>query len=43
VKEVVGHEIAHWLGHDEEGVKDLGLSTLSFPVEDVERSRKQDE
>ena len=26
-----------WLGHDEEQVKDLGLSTLSLPVEDVER------
>jgi predicted Zn-dependent protease with MMP-like domain len=37
VKEVVWHEVAHWLGHDEEDVKDLGLSTLSLPVEDVER------
>jgi hypothetical protein len=34
VKEVVWHEVAHWLGHDEEQVKDLGLSTLSLPVED---------
>lgn len=31
VKEVVWHEVAHWLGHDEEGVKELGLSTLSLP------------
>jgi predicted Zn-dependent protease with MMP-like domain len=26
VKQVVWHEVAHWLGHDEEEVKDLGLS-----------------
>lgn len=25
VKRVVWHEVAHWLGHDEEQVKDLGL------------------
>ena len=25
VKQVVWHEVAHWLGHDEEQVKDLGL------------------
>jgi len=25
VKRVVWHEVAHWLGHDEEGVRDLGL------------------
>jgi predicted Zn-dependent protease with MMP-like domain len=31
VKEVVWHEVAHWLGHDEEGVKELGLSTLALP------------
>lgn len=37
VKEVVWHEVAHWLGHDEEEVKDLGLSTLSRPVEDGKR------
>jgi hypothetical protein len=37
VKEVVWHEVAHWLGHDEEDVKELGLSTLSLPVADVER------
>ncbi|HZC22089.1 MAG TPA: metallopeptidase family protein [Candidatus Binatia bacterium] len=29
VKQVVWHEVAHWLGHDEEEVKRLGLS-LSF-------------
>jgi predicted Zn-dependent protease with MMP-like domain len=39
VKEVVWHEVAHWLGHDEAEVKDLGLATLSLPVEDVERRR----
>ena len=26
VKQVVWHEVAHWLGHDEEGVRALGLS-----------------
>lgn len=25
VKRVVWHEVAHWLGHDEEQVKELGL------------------
>src|SRR6267378_951605 len=39
VKEVVWHEVAHWLGHDEAEVKDLGLSTLSLHVEDVKRRR----
>jgi predicted Zn-dependent protease with MMP-like domain len=29
VKRVVWHEVAHWLGHDEEEVKDLGLSAYS--------------
>jgi predicted Zn-dependent protease with MMP-like domain len=32
VKQVVWHEVAHWLGHDEEEVKELGLS---LGVEDV--------
>jgi hypothetical protein len=36
VKEVVWHEVAHWLGHNEEEVGDLGLSTLSLPVKHVE-------
>jgi predicted Zn-dependent protease with MMP-like domain len=31
VKRVVWHEVAHWLGHNEEEVKELGLS---FGVED---------
>jgi predicted Zn-dependent protease with MMP-like domain len=35
VKRVVWHEVAHWLGHDEEEVRDLGLSSSSPPVEDV--------
>ena len=26
VKQVVWHEVAHWLGHNEEEVKELGLS-----------------
>ncbi len=33
VKEVVWHEVAHWLGHSEEEVKELGLSTLTLPLE----------
>ncbi len=32
VKRVVWHEVAHWLGHDEEEVGDLGLSASS-PVQ----------
>jgi predicted Zn-dependent protease with MMP-like domain len=35
VKRVVWHEVAHWLGHDEEEVKELGLATVSLGVEDV--------
>jgi predicted Zn-dependent protease with MMP-like domain len=34
VKEVVWHEVAHWLGHSEKEVKELGLATLSLPVRD---------
>lgn len=34
VKQVVWHEVAHWLGHDGAEVKELGLS-LSF--EDIAR------
>ena len=29
VKRVVWHEVAHWLGHDEEEVRELGLSPSS--------------
>ena len=36
VKEVVWHEVAHWLGHNEEQVRDLGLSTLSLPIKHVD-------
>lgn len=35
VKQVVWHEVAHWLGHNEGEVKELGLSTLSPEVEDA--------
>jgi len=34
VKRVVWHEVAHWLGHNEEEVTELGLSTL-FPGVDI--------
>ena len=33
VKQVVWHEVAHWLGHDEEEVRSLGLSGPSPRVE----------
>ena len=33
VKEVVWHEVAHWLGHNEAEVKELGLATLTLPIE----------
>jgi predicted Zn-dependent protease with MMP-like domain len=35
VKRVVWHEVAHWLGHNEGEVKELGLCTLSPSVEDA--------
>ena len=35
VKRVVWHEVAHWLGHDEEEVRALGLSSSSPHPEDV--------
>jgi predicted Zn-dependent protease with MMP-like domain len=34
VKEVVWHEVAHWLGHNEHEVEQLGLSSLSLPADD---------
>jgi predicted Zn-dependent protease with MMP-like domain len=34
VKRVVWHEVAHWLGHDEEEVKELGLTSPSLGGED---------
>jgi predicted Zn-dependent protease with MMP-like domain len=37
VKEVVWHEVAHWLGHTEEEVKELGLSTLTLPFKQSAR------
>ncbi len=33
VIQVVWHEVAHWLGHDEEEVKELGLSNPSVGTE----------
>jgi len=32
VKEVVWHEVAHWLGHSEKEIEELGLATLKLPV-----------
>src|SRR5215831_11398804 len=40
VKQVVWHEVAHWLGHDEAEVKELGLS-VSF--KDIAREPPQGE
>lgn len=37
VKEVVWHEVAHWLGYDEGDVRDLGLANLSLPIGDEAR------
>jgi predicted Zn-dependent protease with MMP-like domain len=34
VKEVVWHEVAHWLGHSEAEIKELGLETFSLPFGD---------
>lgn len=38
VKEVVWHEVAHWLGHNEEEVKELGLSGSADHPTDVAAS-----
>lgn len=35
VKQTVWHEVAHWLGHNEQEVRDLGLSLSSPGIEDV--------
>jgi len=43
VKRVVWHEVAHWLGHDEEEVKELGLTNLSRGVEDAAHHRPESE
>jgi predicted Zn-dependent protease with MMP-like domain len=41
VKEVVWHEVAHWLGHSEEEVKELGLATLTLPLKDSARHSRE--
>jgi predicted Zn-dependent protease with MMP-like domain len=43
VKEVVWHEVAHWLGHGEEEVKELGLATLTLPREHAARHHPESE
>ena len=43
VKEVVWHEVAHWLGHSEEEVKELGLATLTLPREHAVRHYPESE
>jgi predicted Zn-dependent protease with MMP-like domain len=35
VKQTVWHEVAHWLGHNEEEVRDLGLSSSKPQVEEA--------
>ena len=42
VKQVVWHEVAHWLGHNEEEVKDLGLSAISPRIEGVANQLLED-
>src|SRR5215469_8305000 len=37
VKQVVWHEVAHWLGHDEKEVTDLGLSASPSGIENTNR------
>jgi predicted Zn-dependent protease with MMP-like domain len=37
VKRVVWHEVTHWLGHDEEEVRELGLSASSPGIENTNR------
>src|ERR1700689_1231867 len=41
VKEVVWHEVAHWLGHSEEEVRELGLATLTLPLERAKTTLQQ--
>ena len=43
VKEVVWHEVAHWLGHSEEEVKELGLATLTLPIKHSARHHPESE
>jgi predicted Zn-dependent protease with MMP-like domain len=41
VKEVVWHEVAHWLGHTEKEVRELGLATLTLPLERAKTTLQQ--
>ncbi len=41
VKEVVWHEVAHWLGHGEKEVRELGLATLTLPPERAKTTPQQ--
>jgi predicted Zn-dependent protease with MMP-like domain len=43
VKEVVWHEVAHWLGHSEEEMKELGLATLTLPTQQAAHHRQESE
>jgi len=43
VKEVVWHEVAHWLGHSEAEVKELGLATLTLPIKHSARHHPESE
>src|ERR1700690_1248305 len=41
VKRVVWHEVAHWIGHDEEQARGLGLSSSSQGVVDATREQSE--
>jgi len=43
VKEVVWHEVAHWLGHSEEEMKELGLATLTLPAQQAAHHQESEE
>jgi predicted Zn-dependent protease with MMP-like domain len=43
VKQTVWHEVAHWLGHNEEEVRDLGLSFPPPPAEDATQESSENQ
>lgn len=42
IKEVVWHEVAHWLGYSEADIKQLGLAVLSLPVTNTTSHKSED-
>jgi predicted Zn-dependent protease with MMP-like domain len=41
VKEVVWHEVAHWLGHTEKEIEELGLATLKVRIEQPKKALRE--